>query len=216
MTHPALPWTGIANQSLYAMIPQLNILLPQPGFAGFASLLQHGILLPLDRPVAMLPLLVSLPGFTEAYIEKTVQTIFINGVAADRLDRLLFAGQTLALSAAMPGLAGAIFRRQGIHGSLRSQPQAAAIPESAAAGFLTLKLFNSIALDRVEDLLTAGILINGQAFCDFAALRAHLFQSPTQLMLADRALKSTEVLAAVVGMPVLGLRVGQPSAAPLR
>jgi len=198
------------------MIPQLKIILPQPGFAGFASLLQHGILIPLDRPVVMLSLLVSLPGFTAAYIEKTVQTIFINGVAADRLDRLLSAGQTLALSAAMPGLAGAIFRRQGIHGSLRSQPQAVAVPEPTAAGYLILKLFNSIALDRVEDLLTAGILINGKAFCDFAARRGPLFQSPTQLMLDNRALAWAELPATVAGIPVLGLRVGQPSAAPLR
>ena len=111
-----------------APIPQLTLVLPEEAVAGFASLLQHGILFAVDRPVAILPFLLTLPGFTPEYIEKTVQTIFINGVAADSLDRSLAAGSTLALSAAMPGLAGAIFRRQGLHGSLRSQPVAVVEP----------------------------------------------------------------------------------------
>jgi len=103
--------------------PQLVISVPRDSAAGFASLLQYGFLLAVDKPVALLPLLLSLPGFTAEYLEKTVQTIFINGVAADRLDQPLSGGGTVALSAAMPGLAGAIFRRQGIHGVLRSTPK---------------------------------------------------------------------------------------------
>src|SRR5665647_491591 len=96
-------------------LPLLILSVPHQAMAGFASLLQHGILLPVDRPVALLPFLLALPGFDAEYIENTVQTIFINGVAVDSLDRSLPAGSTLALSAAMPGLAGAIFRRQGLH-----------------------------------------------------------------------------------------------------
>ncbi len=42
-----------------------------------------------------------------------MQTIFINGSAADTLDRPLGTGRYPNLSAAMPGLAGAIFRREG-------------------------------------------------------------------------------------------------------
>lgn len=183
--------------------PCLRLTLPTEDVNGFASLFQHGILIPVDQPAALIPLLLALPGFTAAYIENTVQTIFINGVAADSLERSLPAGSILALSAAMPGLAGAIFRRQGVHGSLRSQPVAKAQPTAPARGFITLKLFNSIAVDRIDDLLPGGILITGKAFHDFAARHEHLFQPPAELSLVDQTLDYTQLLPAVAGIPVL-------------
>lgn len=188
--------------------PRLTLMLPPASIAGFASLLQHGILFAVDRPVGMLPFLLSLPGFDAAYIESAVQTIFINGVAADSLDRILSIGSTLALSAAMPGLAGAIFRRQGLHASLRSKPQekAPAGPDRPGAGFLTLKLFNRIAADRVEDLLTQGILIAGASFRDFAVRRDALFQPPAQLMFSGASVDPADLPGAVAGCPVLAVR----------
>lgn len=186
-----------------APIPQLILVLPEEAVVGFASLLQHGILFAVDRPVAILPFLLTLPGFTPEYIEKTVQTIFINGVAADSLDRSLTAGSTLALSAAMPGLAGAIFRRQGLHGSLRSQPVAKVESNPSAIGYITLKLFNSIAADRVRDLLTQGILVSGKALHDFAARREHLFQQPVALSFAGQSLESADLLGIVANRPVV-------------
>ncbi|MBV5318970.1 MAG: hypothetical protein JZU50_14330 [Desulfobulbaceae bacterium] len=185
------------------LLPQLTLALPAEAVLGFASLLQHGMLVGVDRPVAVLPLLLTLPGFTAEYIEKTVQTIFINGVAADSFDQLLPAGSTLALSAAMPGLAGAIFRRQGLHGTLRSQPEAkVAIPQSAS-GFITLKLFNSIATDRIRDLLPHGICCTGKRFHDFAAQREYLFQPPVAVSFADQPLEFAELLQTVAKCPLL-------------
>ncbi len=186
-----------------ALIPQLTLALPEEAVAGFASLLQHGILFAVDRSVAILPFLLTLPGFTAEYIEKTVQTIFINGVAADSLDRSLAAGSTLALSAAMPGLAGAIFRRQGVHGSLRSQPAAKVESNPSASGFITLKLFNSIAADRVQDLLNHGIHLSGKALHDFAARREHLFTPPVVLSFAGQTLNSADLLRTVAEHPIL-------------
>lgn len=183
--------------------PLLTLQLPEETVAGFASLLQHGMLFAVDRPVAILPFLLALPGFSAEYIEKTVQTIFINGVAADSLERTLAAGSTLALSAAMPGLAGAIFRRQGVHGSLRSHPATQTPPVPSDSGFITLKLFNSIATDRVQDLLTHGILLTGKALHDFAARQEHLLQPPVTLSFDGRQLDSTALLTAVAGCPVV-------------
>jgi len=132
--------------------PTLELDLPAEALPGFASLLQHGVLFPIAKPIPLLSFLVTLPGFSADYIEENVQTIFIDGVAADNLNKEMVDGTTVALSAAMPGLAGAIFRRQGIHGSLRSKQVTDAPGEQSGAGFLTLKFFNSIATDRVEDL----------------------------------------------------------------
>ncbi len=179
------------------LLPQLLLTMPQETVAGFASLLQHGIFCAIDQPVAILPFLLSLPGFNAEYIENRVQTIFISGSAVDSLDRVLSAGSTLALSAAMPGLAGAIFRRQGLHGSLRSQPEVKTTAIPSESGFVTLKLFNSIATDRVHDLLANGILISGKAFCDFAARRQHLFMSPVAVDFSGQDLGCAELLQAV-------------------
>ena len=168
--------------------PVLSLALPPELLPGFASLLQHGILFPLRHPIPLLAFLVSLPGFSADYIEKNVQTIFIDGVAADSLDRALAGGTTVALSAAMPGLAGAIFRRQGVHGSLRSQPVNQSTHAQSGAGFLTLKLFNSIATDRIGDLLRQGILVSGKALANFARTRGHLFEALVSIRLDGQEL----------------------------
>lgn len=188
--------------------PQLKMTMPRPLIAGFASLLQHGILLAVEQPVAIVPLLLSLPGFTAAYIEQTVQTIFVNGVAADSLDRRLGSGATLALSAAMPGLAGAIFRRQGVHGSLRSTPVNPAQTVGTDEGFITLKLFNSIAVDRVQDLLVHSIVVHGKVFADFAAKREDLFQQQAlHCSLDGRQVSFGELLTATATLPLLTVQV---------
>ena len=188
-------------------VPQLTLTLPQRMTAGFASLLQHGMLCSVDQPVALLPFLLLLPGFNSSYIEKTVQTIFINGISVDNFDRNLQAGSIVALSAAMPGLAGAIFRRQGLHGFLRSQIEASVESGQSVSGFIILKLFNSIATDRVEDLLTAGILVTGKAFCDFAVKREYLFQAPVVLSFAEQTLAYAELLRTVAEFPVLAVKM---------
>jgi len=46
-------------------------------------------------------------GISPEYLDKRVKTIFLNGNAVDDIDKaILQDGSTLALSAAMPGLAG--------------------------------------------------------------------------------------------------------------
>jgi hypothetical protein len=174
---------------------------------GFASLLQHGILYAVDQPVDIHSFLLSLPGFSAEYMEKTVQTIFINGTAADSLDRPLGCGETLALSAAMPGLAGAIFRRHGRHSSLRSPTAIREQPGNRGAGYITLKLFNSVAVDRVFDLMSQGVLIHSQAYYDYAVRREIFFQPPVEFSLADRSLSYADMLHAVRQMPLVKIQL---------
>lgn len=187
--------------------PLLTLNLQPAALAGFASLLQHGILFAVDGPVPLVPFLLSVPGFSEDYIERTVQTIFINGVAADSLDRDLAAGTTLALSAAMPGLAGAIFRRQGIHASLRSRPRDSKHQTPGdASGFIIVKLFNQIATDRVADLLAATILVTGKSWHDFAAMRTALFAPPAAVLFNDHIMDVQILLRSTVEYPLIRVR----------
>ena len=132
-----------------------------------APLLQRGFLLPCSRPVSLYDFLQGLPGFDREYITSRIETIFINGCAADSLEAALSAGDTVALSAAMPGLAGAIFRKGGLHASLRSQPARAQTKQTTTGGFITIKLFNMIATDTVEDILPRGILMKGSVLARF-------------------------------------------------
>ena len=95
----------------------------------------------------------------------------------------------------MPGLAGAIFRREGPHGSLRSRTASDACIGDDGPGHITLKLFNSIAADRVFDLLERGIRVSGQALAEFAGRRPDLFQPPTALVLDGRPVDAAGLLA---------------------
>lgn len=190
--------------------PLLTLSVPAQPLTGFASLLQHGILFPVRQPVPLVPFLLSLPGFTAEYIEQTVQTIFINGVPADSLQRELGPGTTLALSAAMPGLAGAIFRRQGVHGSLRTRPPEQRGAAGGQEGYLTLKLFNSIAFDRSGDLLTQGILIASKAWQQFAAMHGAQLQPPCTLALDGGVVDLEELqqrIAAATLLKVQAIRI---------
>ncbi len=132
-----------------------------------ATLLQRGFVLPVSGTISIAELLMGLPGFNEEYIRERVQTIFVNGLAEDNTSRELSAGDTLALSAAMPGLAGAIFRRGGQHASLRTRPVGLNHSETDQSGYITLKLFNMIATETGPQLLQTGILIRGKTLARF-------------------------------------------------
>ncbi len=142
-----------------------------------ATLLQRGFLVPCSSAVSLYDLLSDLPGFDHDYITSRIETIFINGCAGDSLDQLLIPGNTVALSAAMPGLAGAIFRKGGAHASLRSKPMPTNHPQVKTSGFITLKLFNMIATDTVESLLERGVLIKGSTLARFFKTRRESLQT---------------------------------------
>jgi len=185
----------------------VTVILPRERVTDFSSLLQHGILYAVDKPVHISSFLLALPGFSAEYLAKNVQTVFINGSAADSLDRFLGPGGTLALSAAMPGLAGAIFRRQGLHSTLRSRTVDTVHSGNSEPGFITLKLFNSIASERVPQLMAQGILIDSKAFLDFAGRREKLFQPPVQLVFAGKPLPYAEMFETLQQTPLVKIDV---------
>ena len=135
--------------------------------ASMAGLLQRGYLVPVTGSVSIVKLLIGLPGFDETYIGEKLQTIFVNGLPVDDVYRLLKPGDTLALSAAMPGLAGAIFRKGGLHGSLRTRPEAKKEQQVEESGYVTVKLFNRVSADTGPQQLRAGICIQGKILARF-------------------------------------------------
>ena len=142
--------------------------------AKFTTLLQGGFLLDVPQKTSIGELLVSLPGFSKDYIAQRVQTIFLGGLPADDLDQqLLGIDAVLAISAAMPGLAGAIFRKNGIHASLRTTAEKVPL-KSAQADVpikIRLKLFNMIAVEKGEEILANGCMISASSLKNFLSYR---------------------------------------------
>jgi len=119
-------------------------------------------------------------GITPEYITHRIQTIFLDGKAVDDVQKtLLQQNSTLALSAAMPGLVGATFRKSGFYSGLRKnisyEPQSAVSHEQKIT--FTLKLFNTIAKELGPGLLKKGVLIKGSSFQDF--ILCHQERFPT-------------------------------------
>lgn len=138
--------------------------------ARFLPLLGEGILLRGPGGATVEDFLAKAAGIPPAYLKARVQTVFLDGRALDDFSTpRVEDGATLALSAAMPGLAGAVLRRGGIYASLRREISHAAQASSGAAGEIlaTLKLFNLIARELGPELLRRGILIPGARWCDF-------------------------------------------------
>ena len=150
----------------------LSISMPFNRAAELASLLQSGVLRPVQSPQKLLTFLLSQPGMNEEYIKERVQTIFINGLPADSLDQVLDFGTVVALSAAMPGLAGAIFRRGSIHASLRSRPDKknnkCIHADIAKTPWIRLKLFNTVARDLAGPFFVQGALLPAKIVQQFA------------------------------------------------
>ena len=125
-------------------LPELILEVTAESLPLFTTLLQSGIEINCNDGLSMGHFLNELPGFTPEYISDIIQTIFLNGTAEDDMTTPLTGkNPVLALSAAMPGLAGAIFRKNSLHSALRTETRKKNTTESQSESLtVTLKLFN--------------------------------------------------------------------------
>ena len=99
------------------------------------------------------------------YIDNRLQTIFLNGKAVDNIDTAVMkSGSTLALSTAMPGLAGAVMRRGGYLTAMRDQISHREDEEAMVAqkGKIRIKLFNLLVKELGSTFLQYGIWVQGK------------------------------------------------------
>ncbi|NWF55412.1 MAG: hypothetical protein HXY45_11535 [Syntrophaceae bacterium] len=111
-------------------------------------------------------------GLSPEYVRDRVKTIFLDGKSIDDLDGTrIHDGSMLALSAAMPGLAGAVLRRGSFFAGLRSRVEERNQRPSGEReeGFIHLKLFNLLLPEIGPLLLQEGILISKDEFREFWA-----------------------------------------------
>ena len=190
--------------------PELKLVVGVESLSLFTSILQYGMDVVTQANIPLGKFFVSCPGFSEEYLAEAVQTIFLNGTAVDDLHIPLCGEHPLvALSAAMPGLAGAIFRKGGRHASLRTATIAEAPGRKVEQGPLTvtLKLFNAIARDKGELILGLGAVMSSAVVVSFLEKREELWSRIRELFLAGQAVRREDLAGLLSGYDHVRLRV---------
>jgi hypothetical protein len=126
----------------------------------FFPLLQIGFALDvsLGRPIRAL--LRDELGVPEEYIEKRIQTVFLDGKPVDDIDTALVRdGATLALAPAMPGLMGAMLRRGGYYAPMRSgiTHRDDTVTQEISEGRIVVKLFGMALRELGPKFLARGV-----------------------------------------------------------
>ena len=88
----------------------------EPSLIGrfFSQILSKGVRCRTCLPCPLKELLCDQIGLPAEYVENRVQAVFLNGKPVDDVDTAqVAANDTIALSAAMPGLLGAVLRKGG-------------------------------------------------------------------------------------------------------
>jgi hypothetical protein len=109
-------------------------------------------------------------GIQEDYLEQRIQSIFLNGKVVDDVNTAIVnEDATMALSGAMPGLAGAILRTGGYYAPMRSQisHQKNSILSQITKGKIILKLWNLVVKELGPTFLQQGILLQGEELQSF-------------------------------------------------
>ena len=136
----------------------------------FFQLLEAGFKMIVPTDCSVKELLCRHLKIEEDYLENRIQTIILNGKAVDDVNiATVEEGSTLALSGAMPGLVGAILRREGVLAPMRRQISHSQT-ESAAkhdTGGVNLKLFNLVVRELGPAFLEQGVWIKGNRLQEF-------------------------------------------------
>ncbi len=193
-------------------IQNLRLRLKPRRDSSLLPIFQQGICLKIRAGLPLAAILEE-AGFSRKYLEEKVQTVFLDGSALDDLDSQIVKGSSvIALSAAMPGLAGAIFRKGSPVSALRSKTSPRMSPNCGKDAMLTLrlKLFNTIAKEMGPGLLHSGILLKRSDLEDFllsrrelleeSVLEAELDGSPVSLanLLGGKAIHSNHVVLQII------------------
>ena len=147
----------------------LNLVARSDQITGFIKLIQSGFRMQVKTGLSIKELLCDHLGISDDYLHNRIQTIFIDGKAVDNEDNAwVYDGARIALSAAMPGLVGATFRKGGQYASFRgtisyTEPKNSGVK---GEGEITLVFFNMVANELGPAFLQKGIIIDGQnTFC---------------------------------------------------
>lgn len=174
----------------------------------FTLLLQSGILVKTTSGTSIGELLQSFPDFSTEYIINDIQTIFLNGTATDDLEtEMENDNDTLAVSAAMPGLAGAIFRKNSLHAALRTTQEQTHTHTAGSNITVIVKFFNTIARDRGAGLLKQGVTMRADSIIQFLDTRSTLPGYLESITLDGKLIDPKELTAALSDLQTVHLSI---------
>jgi hypothetical protein len=141
----------------------LSFDLDKANYSTFFPLLQQGFLVKVQVGKSIKNVLCEQCQVDDNYLEERIKTIFLDGKPVDDMETAIVKnGSTVALSAAMPGLVGATFRRGGILAGFRNgityQSEDAAT-DSQESGMVNIKLFNMVVRELGPKFLNEGIWV---------------------------------------------------------
>jgi len=177
--------------------PSLLLTFRPEGLSRFFPLLQTGVMVEAEVGSSVRDFLLTLPGVDSAYIDGRIKTVFLNGKVVDDVETaFLDDGSILALSAAMPGLAGAALRRGGGLASFRSQITfpAREKPGPRRKGFVLIKLYNLILKELGVIFLRRGIFLASAALAKFFKGQSEEFWVNLETALVNGAGKDAKEL----------------------
>ena len=165
----------------------------------FSEIIQKGFGLNTLVGVSIKTFLRDFMALDQQYIQERISTIFLDGMAVDNIEEaIILEGSTLALSSAMPGLAGATLRRDGIYAPLR---ESITYKEKAGdgrikQGLITLKLINLLIDDIGYLFLRKGIILKSRDLQSFFVRQPDSFWRNCMDIILDRRHMDHEVLLA--------------------
>jgi len=128
----------------------------------FFSLLRQGFMVETPVGCSVKTTLNNTLGMDDNYVEDRIKTIFLDAKPVDDINTACINdGSVLALSGAMPGLAGATLRRGGQLASFRGSISCRGDGKNALnqEGHVVVKLFNLLVNDLGPVFLKQGILV---------------------------------------------------------
>lgn len=130
--------------------------------SSFFEIMQNGFNIACRVGITVKSLLCEETGLSPQYVAERISTIFLDGKCVDNIDSAIIKERSvLALSAALPGLAGATLRREGAYASLRSSITYNEHGHSKEQpGTCSVKLFNLLIKDLGPVFLERGVLIH--------------------------------------------------------
>jgi len=162
----------------------ITINLAAKEIGNFIHLLQQGVMVKVQTGCSIRTLFQGYLGISPDYIEKYIRVILLDGRAVDDIDSAIVKdGSILALSAAMPGLVGAILRRGSPFAALRSEvtySESDRCESSENEVILTVKLFNLLITRLGPLFLEKGIWLSGLAFEELLRNQSEAFWSVCQ------------------------------------
>jgi hypothetical protein len=141
--------------------------LPASTLGFFIPVLGAGVGIRTPLGISLHAFLCDRLGIAPEYVHERIQTIFVNGRAVDQPEQVLIGRDAvIALSAAMPGLAGAVLRRGGHFAAMRREisQEGSASGSSGEQGPVTLKLFNLVAREMGARVLEHGVWLSAERF----------------------------------------------------